>query len=210
MAAAARTKLEAPLVGGKDKVALSEDVFSVEANGSLLHEAVKAEQAHRRQGTHSAKSRGEVAGGAGKPWRQKGTGRARQGTIRAPQWTGGGVVFAKKPVDHSVKINKKAARKARNMALSQHAAGGSLGVFDATTFDAPATKDAVALLKPWRSERPCLVVLAPEEDNAALSFRILDRTHVISVSELEVCEILWARTLLVSRAALQTLSGGEG
>jgi len=206
---ATATKLEAPLVGGKDRVALSVDVFSVDANGSLLHEAVKAEQAHRRQGSHSAKSRGEVAGGASKPWRQKGTGRARQGTIRAPHWKGGGMTFAKVPVDHTLKINKKAARKARNMALSQHAQNGSLGIFDAATFETPSTKEAIALLSPWRSERPCLVVLAPEEDNAALSFRNLDRTHCVSVCDLEVSELLWARTLLVSQAALQTLSGGE-
>jgi large subunit ribosomal protein L4 len=119
------------------------------------------------------------------------------------------VVFAKKPRDHSVKINKKAARKARNMALSQHAANGTIGVFDATTFDAPRTKDAVALLGPWRSERPCLVVLAPAEDNAGLSFRNVQRTTVVSVDELETADILRARSLLVSRAALTTLSGGE-
>jgi large subunit ribosomal protein L4 len=199
----------APLVGGKQQVTLRDEVFGVAASSPLLHEAVKAELAGRRQGTHSAKSRGEVAGGAAKPWRQKGTGRARQGTIRAPQWTGGGVVFAKKPSDHSVKINKKAARKARNMALSQHARNGTVGVFDATAFEAPRTKDALALLGPWRSERPCLVVLAPAEDNAGLSFRNIDRTDVVSVDELEVADILRARTLLVSQAALTTLSGGE-
>jgi large subunit ribosomal protein L4 len=201
--------ISAPLVGGKEQVDLRDEVFGVPANGALLHEAVKAELAGHRQGTHSAKSRGEVAGGASKPWRQKGTGRARQGTIRAPQWAGGGVVFAKKPVDHSLKINKKAARKARNMALSQHAANGTIGVFDATSFEAPKTKDAVALLEPWRSERPCLVVLAPAEDNAGLSFRNVDRTSVVSVDELEVADVLRARTLLVSKAALNTLSGGE-
>jgi len=103
----------------------------------------------------------------------------------------------------------KAARKARNMALSQHAANGTLGVFDATKFEAPKTKDAVALLEPWRSERPCLVVLAPAEDNAGLSFRNVDSTSVVSVDELEVADVLRARTLLVSKAALNTLSGGE-
>jgi large subunit ribosomal protein L4 len=201
--------ISAPLVGGKEQVDLRDEVFGVPANGALLHEAVKAELAGHRQGTHSAKSRGEVAGGASKPWRQKGTGRARQGTTRAPQWAGGGVVFAKKPRDHSVKINKKAARKARNMALSQHAQNGTLGVFDATTFEAPKTKDALALLEPWRSERPCLVVLSPAEDNAGLSFRNVDRISVVSVDELEVAEVLRARILLVSKAALNTLSGGE-
>ena len=200
----------APLVGGKKgQVDLRDEIFGVPASGPLLHEAVKAELAGHRQGTHSAKSRGEVAGGAAKPWRQKGTGRARQGTIRAGQWTGGGVIFAKKPRDHSVKINKKAAKKARNMALSQHAQNGTLGVFDATTFEAPRTKDAVALLEPWRSERPCLVVLAPAEDNAGLSFRNVERTDVVSVEDLEVNDLLRARTLLMSRAALETLSGGE-
>jgi large subunit ribosomal protein L4 len=118
------------------------------------------------------------------------------------------VVFAKKPVDHSIKINKKAARKARNMALSQHAQNGTMGIFDATAFEAPRTNDAVALLAPWRGERPCLVVLAPAEDNAGLSFRNVERTHVVSVDELEVNDLLRARTLLVSRAALETLSGG--
>src|SRR5438874_4217797 len=136
---------KAPLLGGKaaKDVSLEAAVFGAEVKPHLVHEAVRAEQNARRQGTRAAKSRGLVSGGRAKPWRQKGTGRARQGTIRAPQFTGGGVAFPPSPRSFDVKVNKKALRAALRSALSDHAQAGTLGLVDASTFDAPSTKEAV-------------------------------------------------------------------
>jgi large subunit ribosomal protein L4 len=201
--------LTAPLLGGTKTVKLDEAVFGVDANLSLLHETVKAELARRRQGTHATKTRGLVAGGRAKPWRQKGTGRARQGTTRAVHWTGGGVAFGPSPRSYELKVNRKAARKARAMALTQHARGGSLAVLDAEGIAKPRTKDAVALLTPWREQRPCLVLVTNDEEPAALSFRNLDRTHVVAAHEVDVADLLWARTLVVSKGALAFLTGGD-
>jgi len=123
--------LTAPIIGGKGTVNLPDAIFGVQVAPGLLHEVAKAEAAGRRQGTHATKSRGMVAGGRAKPFRQKGTGRARQGTTRAAQFTGGGVVFGPQPRSYAVKVNKKAYKKARCMGLSQHAGNGSLGIFEA-------------------------------------------------------------------------------
>jgi large subunit ribosomal protein L4 len=202
--------LQAPVLGGKAKVELDAEVFGVPMNAPLLHEAVKAELAARRQGTHATKTRGLVAGGRAKPWRQKGTGRARQGTTRAPQWAGGGVVFGPSPRDYTLKVNKKAARRALRIALSQHAAEGSLAVFDAAAFAKPRTKDAVALVADWREGLPLLVVVLDEEDAAGLSFRNLDRCAIATVADVGVADLLWARRLAVSQAALERLVGTRG
>jgi len=144
--------LSAPLLGGQKTAVLEDAVFAVVPSEPLLHEVVKAEQAGKRQGTHATKTRGQVAGGRAKPYRQKGTGRARQGTIRASQFAGGGITFGPQPRSYAQKINRKAYRKARCMAYSLHAASGSVAIFDAT-FGAPRTKDALALLAPWRDDR---------------------------------------------------------
>lgn len=196
--------LTAPRIGSGGSVDLDEAIFGIEPTESLLHEAVKAEQAGKRQGTHATKSRGMVAGGRAKPWRQKGTGRARQGTTRAPQWTGGGVVFGPQPRSYALKVNRKAYRAARCMALSLHASAQSLAVFDGA-FDAPRTKDALALVAQWREERPLVVVVDSAEEAAALSFRNLPRAVVLTPYEIEVVDLLWARSLLVSESALGTL-----
>jgi large subunit ribosomal protein L4 len=196
--------LQAQNVGGKGKVQLQEALFGVEPRESLLHEMVRAEQASRRQGTHATKTRGEVAGGRAKPFRQKGTGRARQGTTRAAQFAGGGVVFGPQPRSYAVKVNRKAYLKARRMALSLHAASDSIGVFDGA-FDAPRTKDAIALIANWRQDRPLVVVVDDAEDAAAYSFRNLPKSVVLTVDELGVEAILWARSLLVSSAALDRI-----
>ena len=141
---------KAPLLGGaKKEVSLDEAVFAAEIKPHLVHEAVRAELNARRQGTRAAKSRGLVAGGRSKPWRQKGTGRARQGTIRAPQFAGGGVAFPPTPRDFSLKVNKKAARAALRAALSDHAQAGTLGLVAGDSFEAPSTKQAVELLQGW-------------------------------------------------------------
>ena len=200
---------KAPLLGGKaaKEVSLEASVFGTEVKPHLVHEAVRAEMNARRQGTKAAKSRGLVSGGRSKPWRQKGTGRARAGTIRAAQFTGGGVVFAPTPRDYDVKINKKAARAAMRAALSDHASAGTLALLDGGSFEAPSTKAAAELLKTWGGETPAVVVCAEDEEAVAKSFRNLDRVIVTVPAELEVSEVVWARSLLVSQAALPLVEG---
>jgi large subunit ribosomal protein L4 len=199
--------LSAPVLGGgKKTVSLNESMFGLELNKPLLHEVVKAEGAARRAGTHSVKTRGQVRGGGAKPYRQKGTGRARQGTISAPQFRGGGSVFGPSPRSYTVKVNRKAARKARAIGLSQHARAGTIGVFDASTFSEPRTKDAISLIAGWNDGRQLVVCVSLGEADAALSFRNLPRVVVVAPNELEVTDLLWARRLLVSQTALEQLS----
>jgi large subunit ribosomal protein L4 len=198
---------KAPVLGGtsaKD-VSLDEAVFGVELKPHLVHEAVRAEANSHRQGTGAAKSRGLVSGGRAKPWRQKGTGRARQGTIRAPQFTGGGVAFPPMPRSFDLKVNKKAMKAAFRSALSDHAQAGTIAIVDPSTFDAPSTKDAVALLEKWDKKTPTVIVVADGEENLAKSFRNLQRVIVTLPSELEVAHIVWARSLLVSETALDAV-----
>ena len=199
--------LTAPLVGAKGTVKLADLVWGVEPHRTLLHEVVRAEGLERRQGSHETKTRARVAGGAAKPWRQKGTGRARQGTTRAPQWKGGGVVFGPHARDHSVKVNRKAQQKARVSALSQHARLGTLGVFDGASFAKPRTKDAVTLISSFAQQLPLVVLIHEDELPAAMSFRNLERTIVATPSDIGVTELVWARSLLVSTAALAELQG---
>src|SRR3954469_14886273 len=152
---------EAPILGGSKTIELDDEVFGVAFNGPLVHEVVVAELAARRRGTHATKTRGMVRGGGAKPWRQKGTGRARAGSSRSPIWTGGGTVFGPSPRHYTVKVNRKARRAALRAALSVHAERGSLFVVDAGAFDAPSTKQAHGLV----SERlggSVLVALAGE------------------------------------------------
>ena len=191
--------------GAKKDVSLDEGVFGADVKPHLVHEAVRAEQNAKRQGTRAAKSRGLVSGGRAKPWRQKGTGRARQGTTRAPQWTGGGVAFPPSPRSFDVKVNKKALKAALRSALSDHAQAGTLGLVDA--FDSPSTKQASQLLSDWGKQTPTLVVVTEEEVALAKSFRNLDRVVVTVPSELEVTQVVWARSLVVSQAALDTVKG---
>jgi len=199
---------KAPLLGGAKKdVALDEAIFGAEIKPHLVHEAVRAEMNENRQGTRAAKSRGLVSGGRSKPWRQKGTGRARQGTIRAPQFTTGGHAFAKVPRSFEVKVNRKARRAALRSALSAHAAEGSFGVLDAAEFDAPSTKGAAALVAAWGKSTPLLVVATSEEETVAKSFRNLPKVAVVTPEELEVAGVVWARSLLVTEAALALVQG---
>jgi large subunit ribosomal protein L4 len=199
---------KAPLLGGAKKdVSLDEAIFGAEIKPHLVHEVVRAEMNERRQGTRAAKSRGLVSGGRSKPWRQKGTGRARAGTIRAAQFTGGGVVFPPGPRDFSVKVNKKAARAALRAALSDHVQAGTLALLDAASFETPSTKAASELLTKWGGETPAVVVVTEDEAGLAKSFRNLDRVIVTVPSELEVAEVVWARSLLVSQAALPLIEG---
>ena len=193
--------------GAKKEVSLEEAVFGAEIKPHLVHEAVRAEMNEHRQGTRAAKSRGLVSGGRAKPWRQKGTGRARQGTIRAPQFTGGGVAFAPTPRDFSVKVNRKALKAALRSALSDHAQAGTLALLDAATFDTPSTKGAADLLAKWGQSVPTVVIVTEDEESVAKSFRNLDRVLVTVPSELEVAHVVWARSLVVTQGALDAVQG---
>jgi large subunit ribosomal protein L4 len=181
---------------------LDEAVFGADVKLHLLHEAVRAELNARRAGTRAAKSRGLVSGGRAKPWRQKGTGRARAGTIRAPQFTGGGVVFPPTPRSFEVKVNRKARRAALRGALTAHSQRGSLAFVDGGAFTAPSTKQAVALLAEWGQAQPVVVVATEDEETLVKSFRNIERVLVTVPSELEVAQVVWARSLLVTEAAL--------
>jgi large subunit ribosomal protein L4 len=199
----------AAVITGGAKAKLAADVFALPRNDALVHQVVVAELAARRQGTHSTKTRGLVAGGRAKPWRQKGTGRARQGTTRAPQWTGGGVVFGPRPRSYTGKVNRKARAKALSIALSAHAADGTLVVADAGAFEAPQTKQAAGLVAGHGLSTPLVVVTADGEEALEKSFRNLYRTHVVPVGTLEVAEVVWARSLVVTKAALAALEGSS-
>ena len=199
--------MKAPVLGSKTDATIDEAVFGAEIKSHLVHEAVRAELNAHRQGTRAAKSRGMVSGGRSKPWRQKGTGRARQGTTRAPQWKGGGVVFPPTPRNFEVKVNKKALKAALRSALSDHAQAGTLALFDAASFETPSTKAALQLLADWGQQTPTVVILGEDEEAAAKSFRNLDRVLVTVPSELEVAQIVWARSLVVSQAALEAVQG---
>jgi large subunit ribosomal protein L4 len=188
--------------GKTDEVALEEAVFAAEVKPHLVHEAVRAEQNARRAGTFATKSRGLVSGGRSKPWRQKGTGRARAGTVRAAQFTGGGHVFAKTPRTFVQKVNRKAAKAALRSALAAHASAGTIALLDAASFDEPSTKAARDLVETVGLATPIVVVLDADEVTAAKSFRNLPRVAVVEPSELEVGAVVWARSLLVSQAAL--------
>jgi large subunit ribosomal protein L4 len=202
---------KAPLLDGSGKkskdVSLEEAVFGADVKPHLVHETVRAELNAARAGTRAAKSRGLVAGGRTKPWRQKGTGRARAGTTRAPQWTGGGVAFPPTPRSFSVKVNRKARRSALRAALSQHAANGTFGVLDGSGFSEPSTRQASDLLAAWGKEVPVVVVANEDEDNVLKSFRNLQRVVVTTPAELEVSAVVWARALLISEAALEAVQG---
>jgi large subunit ribosomal protein L4 len=202
---------KAPLLGisgsSSREATLDEGVFGSDVKPHLVHEAVRAELNARRAGTQAAKSRGFVAGGRGKPWRQKGTGRARAGTTRAPQWTGGGVAFPPQPRGYTVKVNRKAYRSALRGALSSHASEGTLAVVDKSAFDEPSTKKAVAFIEAWGKELPLLVVATDDDVALVKSFRNLDRVVVVHPSEVEVAAVVWARALLVSEDALEAVQG---
>jgi large subunit ribosomal protein L4 len=198
--------INAPLVAldgtASSEVKLEVDVFGAELKPHLIHEAVRAESAAARAGTRGAKSRGQVAGGAAKPWRQKGTGRARQGTIRAPQFEGGGMAFPPTMRSFAIKVNRKAYRSALRGALSTHAGAETIAVMNPSGLDAPSTKTAASFVDAWGPDLPLLVVCGADEDTVAKSFRNLTRVAVTTPGRLEVRDLAWARTVLVSQTAL--------
>jgi large subunit ribosomal protein L4 len=202
---------KAPVLGGaKKEVSLETDVFAADVKPHLVHETVRAELNAARAGTRGAKSRGFVAGGRSKPWRQKGTGRARAGTTRAPHWTGGGVAFPPGTRSFDVKVNRKARRAALRSALSAHAAGETIAIVDGSVFDEPSTKKAAEILSAWGKERPVVVVATEAEEALVKSFRNIERVAVTDASELDVAGVVWARSLLVSEAALPLVLAKAG
>jgi large subunit ribosomal protein L4 len=202
---------KAPVIGGSkaQEVTLEASVFGAELRPHLIHETVRAELNAARAGTRGAKSRGLVAGGRSKPWRQKGTGRARAGTTRAPHWTGGGVAFPPGMRSFEVKVNRKARRAAFCGALSHHAAGGTFAILDGSGFVEPSTRKAAELLSGF-GERPAVVVVTDEEEILAKSFRNLEKVVVTVPSELEVAALVWAKSVVVSEAALPLVLGRAG
>jgi large subunit ribosomal protein L4 len=202
---------KAPVIGGtkSQDVSLEESVFAVEVRPHLVHETVRAEMNAARAGTKGTKSRSLVAGGRSKPWRQKGTGRARAGTTRAPHWTGGGVAFAPGMRSFEVKVNRKARRTALKGVLSDHATNGTLAILDGSGFDAPSTRKAAELLAGW-GERPVLVVVNEDEELLVKSFRNIENVLVTVPAELEVASLLWARSVLISEAAMPLVLGRAG
>lgn len=187
---------------------LRDDLVESEVNIPLLHEVVRAELAAYRQGTRAAKSRGEVAGSGAKPWRQKGTGRARAGSSRLPHWRGGGVVFPPKPRDWSLKVNKKARAKAFRMALGNLVGNDGLRVLAGTEFSEPSTRRAAVFVQKSQLAAPLLVVTSPDELEMALSFRNIPGIRAFPINVLEVQDYVWARNAVFTEAAVSILEGG--
>jgi large subunit ribosomal protein L4 len=204
----------APLLdaAGKEtkQVTLDDAVFGAEIKPHLVHEAVRAELNAARAGTRGAKSRGQVSGGRAKPWRQKGTGRARIGTTRAPHWTGGGLAFPPTMRSFAFKVNRKEKRAALRAALSAHVSEGTLALIDGGAFETPSTRAAADLVGVWVKELPLVVVLTDEEETARKSFRNLAHTVITTPEELEVSAIVWARALFVSEQALPVIEARAG
>src|SRR5918999_970891 len=194
---------KAPVLGGSKakEVPLEADVFGAEIKPHLVHETVRAEMNAARAATRGGKSRGLVTGGRAKPWRQKGTGRARAGTIRAPQFTGGGPAFPPTPRPVEVKVNRKARQSAFRGALSDHASRGTLAFVDGAAFDAPSTRTALALVAQWGAELPLLVVADESEEALIKSFRNIQRVVITVPAELGVVDLVRTRSLLVTQAA---------
>ena len=182
-------------------IELNDAVFGVEINEHLVHMAVVQQLANKRQGTQKAKTRSEVSGGGRKPWRQKGTGHARQGSTRAPQWTGGGVVFAPVPRDYSFKLNKKEKRAALKSALTDKVQSNSLIVVDELKFDEIKTKNFVKVMNNLKVEKG-LVVLADSDKNVLLSARNLEQVDTALVNTINTYDIMKAKTLVLTKDAV--------
>jgi len=199
---------DAPILGAAKtkKVKLDDDAFGARFNGPLVHESVRAELNARRQGTAATKTRGKVRGGGAKPWRQKGTGRARAGSSRSPIWTGGGIVFGPQPRHYTFKVNRKERRAALRSALSAHADRGTIAILDPSPFDEPSTKQAHELIAEWAGGGSVLVVLSEDQADVALSFRNLRRVSVLPSSNCGVADLVGAASLLISEDALDELT----
>ena len=187
------------------EIELAESIFGIEPNPAVVHEVVKNHLANKRQGTQSALTRAEVSGGGRKPWRQKGTGRARQGSTRAPQWTHGGIVFAPKPRSYSYTLNKKAKRLALKSVLSAKASEQAVVVIDEIKMDAPKTKEFAAFLNAVGCTSKTLVVTAAADQNVVRSGRNIPGCEVTFANLLNTYDVLNADKLVVDQAALQKI-----
>ncbi len=199
-------KVDVKTVAGKKAgtADLDDEIFGIEPNIPVMHQVVTAQLAARRAGTHSTKTRAERRGGGAKPWRQKGTGRARQGSIRSPQWRGGGVAHGPKPRDYSQRTPKKMIKLALRSALSDRAADGKVIVLDDLAFDAPKTAEAVKVLSSLKIDGRALVVITPDDVNAALSFRNLPEVHVLPAGELNAYDVLVSDYVIFTKESLPT------
>ena len=184
---------------------LSASVFGIEPNMNVMHLVVRAQRASWRQGTSNTRTRGQVRGGGRKPWRQKGTGRARQGTIRAPQWAGGGTVFGPHPRSYEMKVNRKEVKLAMRSALSAKLADEQLYVVDAFNFEQPSTKAAVAAMKALGLEGRTTIVIDNDDVNAFKSFRNIPTVNIIPVAESNTYEFLDNKNLVFTEAALKRI-----
>ncbi len=182
---------------------LSENVFGVDINHDAIHAVVKSHLANRRQGTHSAKTRAEVRGGGRKPWRQKGTGRARQGSIRAPHWTGGGVVFAPKPRDYSLKVPKKVKRLAMKSALTSKVVNNEMIVLDELKLAEPKTKEMVSILSNIKANKKALIVMDEKDVNVIKSARNIPTVETTLVNTLNVYDILKYDSFIITKDAVK-------
>lgn len=196
---------KAAVLGKTTKADLPKELFAEPFHHSLVDEAARADLASRRQGSASTQTRGEVSMTGAKAWRQKGTGRARVGALSSPTRFGGGVAFGPKPRHYTVKVNRKARRKALRSALSVHAERDSVAVLDASAFETPSTKNAAEALTKWGAKRSTLIVLASEEGGAAKSFRNIPRVQVAEVSAIGVADVIGAASLVISEQALEKL-----
>jgi large subunit ribosomal protein L4 len=196
---------KAAALGKTTKTDLPDALFAEPFHQSLVHEAVRADLASRRRGTASTLTRGEVAFTTAKAWRQKGTGRARVGALGVSSRFGGGVTFGPKPRHYTVKVNRKARRRAMRSALSVHAERGSVAVFDAAGFDTPSTKSAAQALAKWGAKNPICIILTGEETGAMKSFRNIPRTTVLEVGATGVADVIGAAAIVISETALKSL-----
>jgi large subunit ribosomal protein L4 len=204
-AAGSGAAIKATTLGKQTKSDLPKEIFAEPFHEALVHEAARADLAARRRGTHSSLTRGEVSMTTAKAWRQKGTGRARAGALSVPHRYGGGAAFGPKPRHYTVKVNRKARRRALRAALSVHAERGSVAVLDGSTFSDPATKQAAEALRKWGAERPILVVVGSEEEAVAKSFRNIEGVNVALAEAAGVADVIGAASMVVTEAAVEQL-----
>ena len=183
-------------------IELNKDIFDIEVNEHVVYEVVKNQLANRRQGTQSAKTRAEVRGGGKKPWRQKGTGRARQGSIRSPQWKGGGVVFAPKLRDYSYKVLKKVKRLAMKSVLTSKVKDEKIIVLDNLVLEIISTKEAVKILKNIKADKKALVVIAESDEKVYRSFRNIENVDTVTVKDMNVYDILRFNSFIITKDAI--------
>ncbi|GAB2568164.1 50S ribosomal protein L4 [Gracilibacillus alcaliphilus] len=184
-------------------VEINDAVFGIEPNEHVLHDAVLMQRASLRQGTHAVKNRSEVRGGGRKPWRQKGTGRARQGSIRSPQWVGGGTVFGPTPRSYSYKLPKKVRRLALKSALSSKVKEDSLVVLEGIAIDTPKTKEVVSMLTSLNADKKALIITAEKDEVLAKSANNLQHVKVLTVSEVNVLDLLTHDKLILTKEAAE-------